>query len=86
MLIDGKMFYDSTSNVEKNNTLRSIAGNASWFTEFVPIHFPAIRTFHKLVFNFNRHCLCCFMTGSFVSYVAGFSKFFSSRFVLYEFG
>ena len=45
----------STSYVEINNTLRSNAGNVSWFTEFVSIHFPAIRTFHKLLFHIYRH-------------------------------
>jgi len=76
MLIDRKKFHGSTSYVDKHNTMLSVAGNASWFTEFVPIHFPSIRTFHKLLFHFYRHGLCCFMTGSFVSYIAGALTFF----------
>jgi hypothetical protein len=83
MSIDGKKFYGSTSYVDKNNTLRSIAGNASWFTEFLPNHFPATWTFHKLLFHFYRHG--SFMTGSFVSYIPGF-LIFSDSFVLYDFG
>jgi hypothetical protein len=74
MLVDGKQFPGSTFYVDTYNTLRSIACNASRFTEFVPVHFPNIRTFHKLLFY--RHGLCCFMTGSFVSYLAGFLTFF----------
>jgi len=82
MLIDGKKFHGSTSYVDKNNTFISIAGNASWFTEFIPIHFPAIRTFHKHLFHIYRHGLCCFMTGSFVSYISGFLNFFGQfRFI-----
>jgi len=72
MLVDGKHFPGSTFYVDTYNTLRSIAGNASSFTEFVPVHFPNIRTFHKLLYLFYRHGLCCFMTGNFVSYLAGF--------------
>ena len=76
MLIYGKMFYGSASYVDKNNILHSIAGNASWFNEFILIQFPAIRTFHKFLFHFYRHGLCCFMTGSFVSYIADVLNFF----------
>jgi hypothetical protein len=66
MLVDGKQFPGSTFYVDTHNTLRSIADNASMFTEFVPVHFPYIRTFQKLLFHFYRHGLCCFMTGSYV--------------------
>ena len=76
MLIDGPKFYGSTSYVDKHNAFRSVAGNASSFTEFIPIHFPSIRTFHKLLFHFHSHGLCSFMTGRFVSYIAGFLTFF----------
>ena len=76
MLVNGKHFPGSTFYVDTQNTLRSIAGNASMFTEFVPVHFPNIRTFHKLLFHFYRHGLCCFMTGSFVSYIACFLTLF----------
>ena len=40
MLIDGKRFHGSTSYVEKHETLRTIAGSGSWFTEFQPVRFP----------------------------------------------
>ena len=76
MLVDGKQFPGSTFYVDTYNTLRSIAGNASRFTEFVPVHFPNMRTIHKLLFLFYTHGLFCFMTGSFVSYLAGFLTFF----------
>ena len=70
MLIDGKPFPGSTSYVDKHTTLLSVAGNASWFTEFVPFHFPSIRTFHKLMFHFYT-----FMMVSLVLYIAGFLTF-----------
>jgi len=85
MLVDGKQFPGSTFYVDTYNTLRSIAGNASSFTEFVPFQFPNIRTYHKLLFLFYRHGLCCFMTGSFVSYLAGLLTF-SGSFDIYGFG
>ena len=76
MLIDGKPFPGSTSYVDKHTNLLSVAGTAFWFTEFVPIHFRTMRSFHKLLFHFYRHGLCCFITGSFVLYVEGFLTFF----------
>jgi len=76
MVVEGKQFPGSTFYVDTYNTFSTIAGNASSFTEFVPVHFPNIRTFHKLLFLFYWHGLCCFMTGSFVSYLAGFLTFF----------
>ena len=76
MLVDGKQFHGSTFYVDTYNNLRSIAGNASRFTEIVHVHFPNILTFHKLLFLFDWHGLTCFMTGSFVSYLAGFITFF----------
>jgi len=85
MLIDGQRFHGSSSYVDKYNTLLPIAGNASWFAEFVLIHFPSIRTFHKLLFHFYRHGLCCFITGSFVLYIAGLLTFFSGCFYFYDF-
>jgi len=39
MLVDGKQFPGSTFYVDTYNTLRSIAGNASRFTEFKPVLF-----------------------------------------------
>ena len=75
MLIDGKRFHGSTSYSNKHNSLRSVAGNASWFTEFQSLHLPNIRTFHKLLFHFYRHGLC-FYDGQFCLLHSGFSKFF----------
>jgi len=49
MLVDGKQFPGSTFYADTYNTLRSIAGKASRFTEFVPVHFPNIQNFHKLL-------------------------------------
>jgi len=72
MLVNGERFSGSTSYADKYTTLRTIAGNSSWFTEFKPVQFPAISTFHRLSFPFYRHGLCGFITGSFVSYIAGY--------------
>ena len=78
MLIDGKNFYGFTSYVEKHNILRTIAGSSSWFTEIKPIRFPALLTFHRLLFHFYRHGLCSFISGNFAVYVAGFPDFFQA--------
>jgi len=86
MLVNGKHFPGSTFYVDTQNTLRSIAGNASMFTEFVPVHFPNIRTFHKLLFHFYRHGLCCFVTSSFFILHSGFPNSFPGCYNLYGFG
>jgi len=76
MLIDGKKFHGSTSYVEKHETLCTIAGYSSWFTEFQPVCLPDIQTFHRLLFIFYQHRLCFFFTGSFVGFIAGFLNSF----------
>ena len=76
MLIDGKMFNSSTSYVDKN-TLNSIDGNACWFTEFVPIKVPAIRTLNTLLFHNYRHGLL-FYERKFCHLHRGFSIFFQA--------
>ena len=75
MLIDGKRFHGSTSYSNKHNSLRSVAGNASWFTDIQPLHFPSIRTFHMLLFHFYRHALRCFVRQFYLLH-SGFSNFF----------
>ena len=73
MLIDAKKFHESTYYVEKHNILRTNAGSSSRFTEFKPIRFPA---FHRLLFHFYTHRLCCFISGTFAAYVRGVLNFF----------
>jgi len=84
-LVNGEKFFGSTSYVDNHTTLRTIAGNSSWFTEFRPVQFPAISTFHRLLFLFYRHCLCRVITGSFVSYIAGYVIIFRAM-SIYDFG
>jgi len=76
MLIDGKKYNGSTSYVEKHETLCTIAGSGSWFTEFQPVRFPDIQTFHRHLFLLYQHGLCFLLTGSFVGFIAGFLNSF----------
>ena len=71
MLTNNKKLHGSTSFVDKHTTLRTVAGNSSWFTEFNPVRFPAIRIFHQILFLFHTHDFCCFLKGSFVAFTAG---------------
>jgi len=76
MLINDKKFHGSNSFVENHTTLRTVAGNSSWLTEFKPVRFPAIRIFHQLLFLFHSHDFCSFMTESFVAFIAGIINYF----------
>jgi hypothetical protein len=71
MLVVGKPFDSYTTYLTTYRKLRSVAGIASWFTEFQPIRFPAREIIQLLMLEFFRNHLCCFMSGSFVSFMAG---------------
>jgi hypothetical protein len=52
MLVNGKPFGSSTTYLTTYRELRTLAGNASWFTEFRPIRFPATETIQLLMLEF----------------------------------
>jgi hypothetical protein len=71
MLVNGEPCNSSTSYLAIYRGLRKVAGIASWFTEFRPIRFPAREFIHLLMLEFLRINICCFMSGSFVCFLAG---------------
>jgi hypothetical protein len=71
MLVHGKLFDSSTAFLTTYRELRTVAGIASWFTEFRPIRFPAREIIQLFMLEFFRNHLCCFMSGSFVCFLAG---------------
>jgi hypothetical protein len=71
MLTNGKAFDGSTFHFDTNDRLKRWAGrNIDCFTTFNPFTFP-----HHIIFRFlyviYKLRLCCFLTGTFVGYVAG---------------
>ena len=76
MMIKGKRFHGSTTYVNKPNTLSTVTGSSSWFTEFETVRFPAIQIFNELLFLFHTYDFCRFMTGSFVDFTAIIKNFF----------
>jgi hypothetical protein len=78
MLVNGEPFDGSTSYLSIYRELREIAGIASWFTEFRPIRFPARELILPLMLQFFKINICCFMSGSFVCFLAGILRSFKA--------
>jgi hypothetical protein len=76
MLVAGRAFDGSTSLLNAYERLTYLAGNASWFTEFRPIHsyfFPHLK---RLLRIFLKHNICCHISGSYATYLAGVTNSF----------
>jgi hypothetical protein len=69
MLVNGRLFDGSTHYVDGARRVRSIAGNVSPFTEFLPIRFPH-QYFYLLLVSFFSRGICCHVAGSFVCFLA----------------
>jgi hypothetical protein len=78
MLVHGEPFDSSTSYLSIYRELRKVASIASWFTEFRPIRFPAREIIHLLMLDFFKFNMCCFMSGSFVCFLAGILRSFKA--------
>jgi hypothetical protein len=74
MLVDGRSFDGCTHYVDGARRLRSIVGNASPFTEFLPIRFPYEYFLYLLLVSFFRRGICCHIAGPFVCFLAGVLK------------
>jgi hypothetical protein len=75
MLVAGRAFDGSTSRLDAYERLTCLAGNASWFTEFRPIHsyfFP----YMELCCGYSLNKTCCHISGSYATYLAGVSNSF----------
>jgi len=73
MLVDGRAFegtmdYPST---DMRLQLRTRRTNTTSISQFLPVVFPDAQTVYKLLLASYEIQICCFLTGSFVLYVAG---------------
>ena len=69
--INGGNFDGSTTLLETNRRLRSLAGNISWFTEFQPIPCLERDIFELLLLRLFQLNICCHLSGSFATCNAG---------------
>jgi hypothetical protein len=71
MLVNGRAFDGSTRMLQTYRQLVKHAGIYRWFSEFRPIHTDHINVVYELLSILNSLCVCCFITGTYVSYLAG---------------
>jgi len=72
MKINDTALNGSTSYLATTKHLQTVAGkNISWFSEFTPTCFPFRETLYLLMSAFLRGGNCFFLSGTFVSHVAG---------------
>jgi hypothetical protein len=71
MLVDGSMFNASTSYYNTDRRLQMHIGHIGRFIEFQPRSLPLKGIMASFLFKLYLHGLCCFLTGSFVYYIAG---------------
>ena len=82
MKVNGKTFDGSTHFLDTYRRLRSIAGNASWFTGYRPILFPGKEYIQLLLLELFKHHICCYLTGTFVSFTTGGFQFFQGSHII----
>jgi hypothetical protein len=71
MLVADRAFDGSSSMFGAYERLTHLAGNASWFTEFRPIHHDKFAYVERLLRIFFRHYIGCHVSGFYASYLAG---------------
>ena len=72
MKINDTAFNGSTSYLATAKHLQTVSGNyISWFSEITPTCFPFRETLYLLMSAFLRGGNCFFLSGTFVSHVAG---------------
>jgi hypothetical protein len=71
MLVNGRSFNGSMRHLDGARRMRSIVGNASPFTEFLPIRFPHEETIYLFLISFFNRGICCHLVGPFVCFLAG---------------
>jgi hypothetical protein len=76
MLVGGRPFNGSTSLLNAYKRLTPLAGYTSWFTEFRPIPSLEFDFIERLLLIFFKHNICCHISGSYVTYLAGVTNSF----------
>ena len=72
MLINGKAFKGTVDYTGTDVRLQVCTGqsNMSCISKFVPSMFHNAQIIYNLLLSLHNHRLCCFLTGTFVLYVA----------------
>jgi hypothetical protein len=76
MLVSGRAFDGSTSLLKAYDRLTPLAGYTSWFTEFRPVPFFYLNYIERLLLILFKHHICCDISGSYASYLAGVTNSF----------
>jgi hypothetical protein len=76
MLVAGRAFDGSTSLLDAYERLTPLAGYTSWFTEFRPIPSFYLNYIERLLLIFFKHHICCHISGSYATYLAGVTNSF----------
>ena len=73
MLVNGKAFEGTVDYTGTDVLLKVCTGcsDMTCISQFVPSVFPNAQSIYKLFLPLRSHRLCCFLTGTFVLYVAG---------------
>jgi len=79
MLVNGQHFNVSTIRNDSLRRLRAFAGNCTLLPEFRPVQFPHSTYIWRLLYHgFFCHGICCFLTGTFLLYMAGVFRSYSN--------
>ena len=73
MLVNGKKFEGTVDYASTDMRLQLLTRRTdiTCISQFVPTVFPHAQTIYKLLMALHAHHMCCFLTGTFVLYVAG---------------
>jgi len=73
MLCNGKEFEGTVDYAFTDMRLQLRTGriDTTFISQFVPAVFPNAQTIYNLLLVLHRHHLCCFLTGTFALYIAG---------------
>jgi hypothetical protein len=70
MIFNGRAFDVSTHMMNTNRRLQSELDSAKWFSEFRLLNLDNICVVYPLLLEFHKNHLCCFLTGTYVCYLA----------------
>jgi hypothetical protein len=76
MPVGGRAFDGSTALLNAYERLTPLAGYSSWFTEFRPLPSFYFDFIERLLLIFFKHNICCNISGSYETYLAGVTNSF----------
>jgi hypothetical protein len=72
MRVNSRKFPGTTHELDNARRLRRTVGNISPYPEFRPTRFPHADIIYRLLLTLYRRCICCYLSGGLVNYLAGF--------------